>query len=227
MSDEVTRILMESRSAVPLKPEDPPLVAAADFDEHSYLKRNPDVAQGVARGLFPSGYDHYKNYGRYEGRALLAVEIGPRDKIIFPTERALSSPLIAVLDRVNIDAVLLSSSGGIMIVGWAYDNADPLDSIVVTCSSWQFTMSAAGLIRVRRQDVEEAYGTETNHSYGFFGLHFEKAQISTPLSCEVTIITKSGRSCALTIAPVNQTDFGLRDAALSYLAKLSSFQIIS
>ena len=223
MSDEVTRILMESRGVVPLTPEDSPLVAAADFDEQAYLKRNPDVAQGIARGMFPSGYDHYKNYGRYEGRALLGVEIGPRDKIVFSTERALDSPLIAALERVNIDAVLLSSSGGIMIVGWAYDSTDPLDSITLNCNSWQLTMSAAGLIRVRRQDVESAYGGETSYSYGFFGLHFEKASISAPVSCEVTIVTRSGRSCIMTISPINQTDSGLRDAALSYLAEAKFF----
>jgi GT2 family glycosyltransferase/glycosyltransferase involved in cell wall biosynthesis len=40
----------------------------ADFDEDAYLFFNQDVANGVDQGLFPSGYDHWLEIGRAEGR---------------------------------------------------------------------------------------------------------------------------------------------------------------
>jgi len=39
------------------------------FDEHYYLATNPDVAAAVAAGKFGSGYDHYVQYGQFEGRS--------------------------------------------------------------------------------------------------------------------------------------------------------------
>jgi hypothetical protein len=38
------------------------------FDENYYLSVYPDVAQAVAAGTIASGYDHYLQYGQYEGR---------------------------------------------------------------------------------------------------------------------------------------------------------------
>ncbi len=37
------------------------------FDEHYYLTEYPAVAAAVANGQFASGYDHYLQYGQYEG----------------------------------------------------------------------------------------------------------------------------------------------------------------
>ena len=37
------------------------------FDEREYLRCNPDVRAAVARGQFPSGFDHYRGHGRREG----------------------------------------------------------------------------------------------------------------------------------------------------------------
>jgi hypothetical protein len=38
------------------------------FDENYYLSTNPDAAQAVASGTVASGYDHYLQFGQYEGR---------------------------------------------------------------------------------------------------------------------------------------------------------------
>jgi hypothetical protein len=40
------------------------------FDEQAYLAANPDVAAAVAKGTYKSGYDHYKDAGAFENRAL-------------------------------------------------------------------------------------------------------------------------------------------------------------
>jgi uncharacterized repeat protein (TIGR03803 family) len=39
------------------------------FDEHYYLQTNPDVAAAVAAGVIATGYDHYIQYGQFEGRS--------------------------------------------------------------------------------------------------------------------------------------------------------------
>jgi hypothetical protein len=39
------------------------------FNEEYYLSQNPDVAAAVASGQFASGYDHYIEYGQFEGRS--------------------------------------------------------------------------------------------------------------------------------------------------------------
>lgn len=41
-----------------------------EFDEESYLKANPDVAQAVRNGALPSGRDHFLLYGKREKRRL-------------------------------------------------------------------------------------------------------------------------------------------------------------
>jgi hypothetical protein len=39
------------------------------FDEHYYLLMNPDVAAAVTAGKLTSGYQHYIQFGQYEGRS--------------------------------------------------------------------------------------------------------------------------------------------------------------
>lgn len=41
---------------------------AVQFDEAAYRAANPDVAMAIDLGRFPSGLDHYRQYGRNEGR---------------------------------------------------------------------------------------------------------------------------------------------------------------
>ena len=41
----------------------------APFDEAAYLSANPDVAAAVAAGAFKSGSEHYRRFGRGEGRS--------------------------------------------------------------------------------------------------------------------------------------------------------------
>lgn len=46
----------------------PPPGVPQDFDEDGYLFFNPDVANAVAQGRFPTGYAHWTAFGRAEGR---------------------------------------------------------------------------------------------------------------------------------------------------------------
>lgn len=223
MNDQVARILMESRGGTQQNDEDFPLISEEDFDGEAYLKRNPDVAKFVRQGNFPSAYDHYKNYGRFEGRALGTNYTNIRDKFVFLEDASSEFGQVTPFDRLSIDALLVSPSGGIMIVGWADDAADPIDSIVVSCGQWQIAISAGALIRVRREDVEASLGGGVNHSYGFFGLHFEKVNLAVPSSCEVFVETTTGQSNTLTVSCTKKTEVDLREVALSYLAHAKFF----
>ncbi len=40
----------------------------SDFDDAWYLVQNPDVAEAVKAGMFASGWEHYQQYGKWEGR---------------------------------------------------------------------------------------------------------------------------------------------------------------
>lgn len=44
------------------------LTAEQLFDEEFYLRRNPDVADAVARGIFTNGFEHFIESGQYERR---------------------------------------------------------------------------------------------------------------------------------------------------------------
>jgi tetratricopeptide (TPR) repeat protein len=39
-----------------------------NYDEEFYLRRYPDVATAVSAGVFPSGFEHFRQYGFREGR---------------------------------------------------------------------------------------------------------------------------------------------------------------
>ncbi|AFY85211.1 S8 family serine peptidase [Oscillatoria acuminata] len=38
------------------------------FDEIYYLNQNPDIKEAVATGVFASGFEHFMNFGKFEGR---------------------------------------------------------------------------------------------------------------------------------------------------------------
>jgi SAM-dependent methyltransferase len=44
------------------------VIKQADFDDAGYLRLHPDVALAVGRGLFSSGWDHFRKHGLGEGR---------------------------------------------------------------------------------------------------------------------------------------------------------------
>ena len=41
----------------------------SDFDEEAYLAGYPDVAAAVSDKRFASGWEHYRLYGKWEGRS--------------------------------------------------------------------------------------------------------------------------------------------------------------
>lgn len=78
-------------------PLTPVVLAPPDWQEHSYLRANPDVADAVRKGGLASGYLHYLEHGRAEGRrgGFPVQEMAPAPAAaVSPTPVAAESPTI-------------------------------------------------------------------------------------------------------------------------------------
>jgi hypothetical protein len=53
-------------------------ILGAEFDEESYLQANPDVRRAVRDGEIKSGYQHFVQFGYFEGRKGGMNEVDPR-----------------------------------------------------------------------------------------------------------------------------------------------------
>jgi len=77
-----------SREARLLAPTLPPdsfenlLATLENFDEQSYLRANPDVAEAVALGRCASGYAHFVRHGRSEGRFIRRLRQGGMQALV-------------------------------------------------------------------------------------------------------------------------------------------------
>lgn len=63
----------------------PPVMSRSEFDEVAYLAANMDVAEAVASGVCPTGWDHYERHGRAEGRVTRVIETR-EEKILAPLD---------------------------------------------------------------------------------------------------------------------------------------------
>ena len=229
MSDEVSRILMESKINSPTTEKKAEVKVSGkefseeEFDEQGYLRRYQDVAKNVAKGEFRSGYEHYKKFGRFEDRLASAIcDTSSYDKlVIIPGNDPSTSQ--GSLERVSIDGLLVCPSGGIMLIGWIDDLEDPIDYIVIESTQWQVRISAQVLVRIRREDVEALLSNGLSYSYGLFCLHFEELPIPVTGQCGITLLTVKGRSATFRVQPQIQNASGLRNVVLSYLAAAKFF----
>lgn len=191
------------------------------FDEETYLRLNPDVRQAVAAGTFRSGLDHYERYGRAEGRPCRAAGQGMRDRVVLTGNPATSreQPKIGA---AAVDAVIVSRSGGIFIVGWVNDPVDPLDSIELYFTAWSITFDGAGLARLRRPDAEKALGNTRPHAFGFWGFNFA-GQALPAGSCNAVLRLKSGAEASYVLVSEQVEDDDLRTIVLGHLAETQYF----
>jgi GT2 family glycosyltransferase len=227
MSDEVTRILSENAARTTQHQDDLFLLAEEDFNEQGYLEVYPDVAQNVERGVFPSGYLHYKNFGRFEGRIAPPHAVSLQNRVIFSDQGDRVATSNSTAYRTNIEGLLICPLGGIMLVGWADDSQDPIDHIVIDGGHWQIRLAANAIIRVRRPDVEEVLRDGILHSYGFIAFHFEDVASSIGGLCTIAISSRRVTIKPIAIQARIFDDLGFREVVLSHLAEakfLSNYQ---
>jgi GT2 family glycosyltransferase len=178
MSDEASRIIQAMD--VPAGGIDmglAELFPQKSFDEVGYLRSYPDVAAAMARGEVKSGYIHFIRYGVREGRMPPGVKKEPRNRLI----RFAPSPTGSTIDQPvahYFEALVVSRSGGVLIIGWLDDSGSPVECIRVIGTEWRLTFDGDVLARVRRGDVEEAIGARISHPFGYFGFIFSDRQVS-------------------------------------------------
>ncbi len=185
------------------------------FDEETYLRFNPDVRVAVAAGAFRSGREHYERYGRAEGRPYKMLDPQSRNRIIVTgTLRAAKEAPNA--PACSIDTLKLSRGGGIYLIGWANDAADPLDSVDLYFASWSLSFDAASLARVRRDDAEAAIGGGGGHAYGFWGF-MAGGMVLPGGQCSVVVRLRSGAEMGLVLQAEPVSDAELQAAVLAAL----------
>ncbi len=198
------------------------LITADVFDEEGYLRLNPDVRHAIEFGQIKSAYSHYVLYGKVEGRPLPDTPREARNVMLTSiVPRQLDAS--AAPTRCSIDALLLAPNRGLLVVGWIDDVSLPLTCIRIISSDWRVVVDASSLVRVRRQDVEQAIGSRAPHSFGFVGfLHFDRGgDVSGPIKLELWQKTGIATTLQSTASIVDAGE--LRDVALAQLARAAFF----
>lgn len=191
--------------------------AGSGFADETYLRLNPDVRLAVMAGKFRNGRDHYEHYGRAEGRPVTIPPNTVRDRLLITGGPACKSELSAP-PGFAIDAIKISKSGGIFLVGWIDDVLDQLDCIMLHASGWYYCFNALSLARVARRDARDALGNVNDHAYGVWGFSF----VARPLSagvCNLILRLKSGREISFMATAELIADAQLRKAALAQIAQ--------
>jgi predicted SAM-dependent methyltransferase len=96
------------------------------FDETAYLNAYPDIAEAVSNGAFKSGWEHYKKYGRREGREAsgltererkvfhnlkrsgVGLEIGPSINPLAPKRKGFN---VEIIDHASAEELRQKYSG--------------------------------------------------------------------------------------------------------------------
>jgi len=200
-----------------------------DFDEAAYLRSFPDVAAAVQRGMLASGLSHYLFLGKSERRLELPQyrqSIGERPAST--AEVAAGKPTIAAVvgaahaPSVSVDALLVSASGAIFLVGWTDDCHNPL--VAITLRTGQDARpSWTRLPRLRRRDVEASLSFSGSYQHGFWAFvgaedmtgprHTLRGTESTLELCYA-----NGAIVELTRVPDVVSDTDLRDTVMRYFA---------
>jgi hypothetical protein len=194
----------EAVSASDEAPVDP------DFNEATYLRAFPDIAEAVRRGVLASGLAHFRQSGwseqrleKPEYRALLAVQDGPAPP------------------QVKVDALTISASGSTLMTGWSDDRFDPLTEVNLETRS-DTRHNWAAFPRLVRTDVERTLDTNSGHRFGFLLVAAPVGGSGAPsidarAANAPTFLFASGVEARLQREPAVASDEDLRDLALAAL----------
>jgi GT2 family glycosyltransferase len=192
------------------------------FDESAYLEENPDVAFAITRGDVQSGYAHYLKYGLREGREPPPSRDEPRQRLIRTAPVGIAAAPAKDVEHY-FEALAVSRSGGILIIGWVDDAADPVDAIRLYGPGWRLTFDGPRLARVRRGDVEAALASGLSHPYGYYGFLFTGGAVPLGGDCRVELVLASGRSAAFSSPARLVDDIEIRNLTLSHVAAADHF----
>lgn len=194
-----------------------PLPEDEGFVEAVYLRAFPDVVEAIERQELACGLDHYRLAGKAE-RRLQRPEY--RAHLALTQMAARPTPVNA--PSVSVDALMVSESGAIFLVGWADDRHDVLVETTVSFASGA-KRSWLRAPRVRRIDVEEALGVSVAFHYGLWTFAAPPAsrEYDSPIvegGCTVTFRFASGGVATLPWTPTVTSDVELRDTVMGHFA---------
>lgn len=210
MSDKVSEIL--GQFGLPQSE-----LVEEEFDERGYLLRYPDAVESIASGLFETALTHYLTLGRFEGRKAVLKEERVGEPFVLARERAIK--FAGAAEAANAcDRLLLSPSGGVLLIGWVDDLSSPLHHVEIVGDGWTIWFRGEQLIRSRRGDVEKALEKAAAHHFGLTGVMFANQAVSPGASVRVSITLKNGAVLDSTVKPGVMSDLELRDTILTHLA---------
>lgn len=182
----------------------------SEFDEQAYLLANPDVAEAIVRGEFPGALYHYRLHGAKEGRPRKA-SLPP------PAKQAVNVPC-------NIEAVVLSTTGALFVIGWVDDRTSSIESLGIGLGGRIVRIADEQVVRCRRRDVEQALGFEGNRHFGFIAFlpkAFEpRDAMGFGGQCAIYIRFNEGGAARAQVSARIVADAVLRDILLGYFAAL-------
>jgi GT2 family glycosyltransferase len=193
-----------------------------DFDEVAYLRTYPDVAAAVQRGELKSGLHHYLFAGKAERRLQspryrqnVSAQFRNAAEFKASVEPAQTPP-------VSVEALILSDSGAVFLIGWTDDRHNPLVAMTLRIGeaarrSWtQFP-------RVRRRDVEASLHFTGSYQHGFWAFSGTEdaagpRHVPRGAECTIELCYANGAVVEMNRAPALVADAELRDTAMRYLA---------
>ena len=219
MSDEVARILSDIGGGGGVDPLGNLFLDEENFDEAGYLRINPDVAVSIANGEFESGYQHFVQHGFREGRRLPSTPMEPRNRII---KSVLGTPADAGAEArfaAACEALLVSPTGAISLLGWLDDSASPVEIIRIITPNWRVALDRTSLMRTRRADVETALGKSAAHRFGFIGFMYADDTLDTAGGASVEIWLQNGATQNFDLPIREFEEVDLRNTLLTRIAE--------
>ena len=186
------------------------------FDEDAYIRANPDVAVAVLSGAVTSARDHFLMWGRHEQRDLAFGVNDVRDQLISTQGVDGLQPQSSI--HHSAEAVIVSRSGGVLVLGWIDDATRPMECITVVGPGWRVTFDAVALTRRTRADVAEALGRDGAYGFGYLGFVFGEREIQAVGPCELQFRFRDGGAMAATFETRGVDDVELRAILLSHIA---------
>ena len=193
-----------------------------EFDEGAYLRAYPDVAAAVGRGELASGLQHYELAGKAERR----LEHPHYLQQLNPLTRVAADIVVnGVLSRapsVSVEALIVSDSGAIFLVGWTDDRHNPL--VAMTLRMGQVArQSWTRFARLRRADVEASLQATGSYQHGFWvfaGADDTRIprRSARDTECVIELCYSNGAITELRRHPAEVTDVELRDTVMRYFA---------
>lgn len=191
--------------------------ADPDFQEEAYLRAFPDVARAVARGDLQSAWQHYSTAGAAEQRL-------QRPEYLRESGRYRPSPPAAAPappEAFGIDAVIVSESGAIFLVGWASDRYNRLVAVSIGSETFGASRDWTQFARLRRPDVEAALKASNPHPYGFWIFdrprddeQWRRPRPGAPYRIELRFA--NGATAETSVVPTARDDWELRDEIMAY-----------